>query len=601
MAEATPLLTLILPTRNERQNAPQLVLELLRVFGAQVAPGLPGDAGAGLEILLIDASDDGTSAAVTAAWQSSPLIEAAPGLSLRCLSQQSMGFSGAVGEGLQLARGQWLLCLNADGQHRVADALALFQARQLHTLVVGSRFVPGGETPYSLIRRLMSQLASRIVAAISGVPLRDCFSSFFLLERGCLDGLDLAAIVSGRGEGMLKLAASLRQRRVSLREVPIRSRERLAGASKTDLIRFLAAYLQAAWQLRRQRRPNRLLLVLLRLLPLAVLAVLLARDPASLRQLLAHPLTLLACAGVLIASTLLRAVRWQQIARIAGLRQPLRAAIDDVAQGRLINELSPVRVGEVVRISRIRGRDGSRLTPVLLCLLWEKISGFGIGLIGFAVLYGLASQRMLPGSTLAFTLLAAVITVLGSTALWGALLALVQGGRSWLSSQHHGRQLRVLWDELSAVDLRCSGVDWSLTLPMRPVLGGVALIAERLAAIPIPGVFATSLVGFVIWSCTALSLALLANALAIPVTLLEAGAAAFAAGVFSQVRLLPQAAGQSELAIVLVLTSLGKPLTASVLLATADLLLQRIITILLGVVLQRSARSADCPVEPLSR
>jgi hypothetical protein len=29
--------------------------------------------------------------------------------------------------------------------------------------------------------------------------------------------------------------------------------------------------------------------------------------------------------------------------------------------------------------------------------------------------------------------------------------------------------------------------------------------------------------------------------------------------------------------------------------------LQRIITILLGVVLQRSARSADCPVEPLSR
>jgi uncharacterized membrane protein YbhN (UPF0104 family) len=110
-------------------------------------------------------------------------------------------------------------------------------------------------------------------------------------------------------------------------------------------------------------------------------------------------------------------------------------------------------------------------------------------------------------------------------------------------------------------------------------------VARSLVTIPTRSVLATSLVGYAIWSCTTLSLALLALALGAPVTLLEAGAAAFAAGVFSQVRVLPQAMGQPELAIVLVLTSLGHPLDASLLLATADILLQRVMTIVLGVMM----------------
>ena len=595
MAEVQPLLTLVLPTRNERGSAPVLVRELLEAFSTLWPDLPPQERSSSLEVLVIDASDDDTIGALEAAWAEGAAINRgtrAPTTSLRCLVQQSRGFSGAVGEGVAQARGRWILCLNADGQHSPADAVALFAARQAHTLLVGSRFVAGGATPYSLIRQAMSQLASWLVATISGVPLRDCFSSFFLLERSLLENLDLAGTVSGKGEGMLKLAAHLQQQGVTLREWPICSRERQVGDSKTDLLSFLVAYLQTAVQLRRQRHPGRLFTLLARLVPLAVLAALLAHDPTSLHQLLTHPFTVLACAAVLMACTLLRAVRWQQIARVAGLEQPLLAAIEDVAHGRLMNELLPVRVGEVVRISRIRGRDQQALTPVLLCLLWEKITGFGIGLLGFGVLYGLARLQPKAEAVLMLALIASVITVLGSTLLWGGLLATVQGGRAWLSEHRWGRLSRSLLQELAAVDVRCSGLDWSLALPLRPMLTSTALVARRLGAIPIPSVFATSLVGYGIWSCTALSLALLAWALGMPVTLLQAGAAAFAAGVFSQVRLLPQAAGQPELAIALVLTSLGQPLAASLLLATADLLLQRVITILLGVMmLQRGARS----------
>lgn len=594
-----PLLTLVLPTRNERQSAPALVRQLRQAFASldtSLDPGPEGDqVPLGLEVLVIDASDDGTIAALEEDWNQG--LQDAPdsaGLasSLRCLQQQSEGFSAAIGEGLSQARGDWILALNADGQHRASDAAALFQARREGCLLVGSRFVPGGDTPYSLIRRLMSELASGLVARVSGVPLRDCFSSFFLVERTRLEGLDLASLMRGKGEGMLTLAAALQARGMTLQEWPIVSEERRAGASKTDLVSFLSAYLQAAWRLRRERRPKRWLLVLVRLLPLAVLAALLAHDPSSLTQLISHPGTVLGCAAVLISCTLLRAVRWQQIARVAGLEQPLGAAIEDVAHGRLMNELLPVRVGEVVRISRIQGRDGTDLTPVLLCLLWEKITGFAIGLIGFAVLFGLARLQPEAGAALAWTAAAAAITVLASTLLWSLLLAAIQGGRHWQSHHPLGRWSRSLLHELAQVELRCSGRDWAMVLPLRPLLTAASRVGGGLGAIPIASVIATSLVGYAIWSCTALSLALLAHAFALPVTLLDAGAAAFAAGVFSQVRLLPQAAGQPELAMAVVLTSLGHPLAASVLLATADLLLQRAITILLGVWLLRRGRAS---------
>lgn len=591
MAEPAPLLTIVLPTRNEHRNAPRLALELRQAFG-RLWPGLPGaDEEPGLELLVIDASDDGTIDALEQAWADPASLAT---MQLRCLRQQGRGFSGAVGEGLAQARGRWILCLNADGQHRCEDALALFEARRPGQLIVGSRFVPGGSTPYSRIRTLMSLLGSRLVALISGVPLRDCFSSFFLVEREALNGLAIEDLVSGRGEGMLKLVACLRGRGLALREQPITTVERCSGDSKTDLITFLAAYLRAAWQLRRQRRPSRWLLVLVRLLPLAVLAALLGHDPTSLQRLLSHPGTLMACAAVLMACTLLRAVRWQQIARVAGLQQPLLSALEDVAHGRLMNELLPVRVGEVVRISRIQGRDGSALTPVLLCLLWEKITGFGIGLVGFAVLYGLATMHPQTGAALTLSAIAAAATILASTLLWGLLLTLVQAARRWRQRHPFGRWTGAIVEELAAVELRCSGPDWSMALPLQPVLAGLGRVGSGLAAIPIASVFNTSLVGYAIWSCTALSLALLATAFGMPLTLLDAGAAAFAAGVFSQVRLLPQAAGQPELAMALVLTSLGHPLAASVLLATADLLLQRVITIVLGVMmLQRSPSLAS--------
>lgn len=585
-----PLLTIVLPTRNEHRNAPPLALELRQAFKALWADLPAADQDHGLELLVIDASEDGTIEALEQAWAQQP---AQASVQLRCLRQQSRGFSGAVGEGLAQARGRWLLCLNADGQHRCDDALALFQARRSGQLVVGSRFVPGGSTPYSQIRTLMSLLGSRLVAVISGVPLRDCFSSFFLVERQALEGLAIEALVSGRGEGMLKLVATLQGRGLSLWELPIRTVERRSGESNTDLISFLAAYLRTAWQLRRQRRPSRLLLVLVRLLPLVVLAALLSHDPGSLRQLLAHPGTLLACGAVLVGCTLLRAVRWQQIARVAGLEQPLLAALEDVAHGRLMNELLPVRIGEVVRISRIQERGGSGLTPVLLCLLWEKITGFGIGLVGFAILYGLAGLHPPGGAAPTISAIAAAATITASTLLWGLLLSLVQAARRWRHQHPLGRWTGTVVEELASVDLRCSGRDWSMALPLQPLLTLLGRVGSGLAAIPIASVLATSLVGYAIWSCTAISLALLAAAFGMPLTLLDAGAAAFAAGVFSQVRLLPQAAGQPELAIALVLTSLGHPLAASVLLATADLLLQRLITILFGMMmLQRGhARS----------
>ena len=69
MADPRPLLTIVLPTRQERWNAPVLLADLLAAFAPLRADLVPPGPEAGLEILVIDASDDDTTVAIEAGWR----------------------------------------------------------------------------------------------------------------------------------------------------------------------------------------------------------------------------------------------------------------------------------------------------------------------------------------------------------------------------------------------------------------------------------------------------------------------------------------------------------------------------------------------------
>ena len=73
------------------------------------------------------------------------------------------GFSGACGQGIALARGEYILLMNGDFNHRVEDAVSLFDARRRAELVIGARFGPGGGTEDSYLRHLMSAALSLLI------------------------------------------------------------------------------------------------------------------------------------------------------------------------------------------------------------------------------------------------------------------------------------------------------------------------------------------------------------------------------------------------------------------------------------------------------
>jgi glycosyltransferase involved in cell wall biosynthesis len=93
------------------------------------------------------------------------------------------GNGAAVKSGLRAARGEWVLLLDADGQHSAADVTELLRHAGDYDLVVGAR-APSSQA--SLARRLGNGALNRIASYVVGRPIPDLTSGFRLLRRSVI-------------------------------------------------------------------------------------------------------------------------------------------------------------------------------------------------------------------------------------------------------------------------------------------------------------------------------------------------------------------------------------------------------------------------------
>ena len=97
-----PVVSLVIPTRNEANNVQPLVDRVTAALGVTA-----------FEICFVDDSDDNTAELLLDLAQSNP--------SIRCLLRQGAdrkgGLSTAVVAGLHMARGQYVCVMDADLQH----------------------------------------------------------------------------------------------------------------------------------------------------------------------------------------------------------------------------------------------------------------------------------------------------------------------------------------------------------------------------------------------------------------------------------------------------------------------------------------------------
>jgi putative flippase GtrA len=229
-----PILSVIVPTRNERENVQLLVKRLERV--------LPEAA----EIIFVDDSMDGTPDAVRRSAESARRTVA---LVHRGAQDRGDGLAGAVMCGLAVARGHWACVMDSDLQHPPAMVpLLLGEATRSDVdVVVASRYTAeGAATGLSGIRRALSRGSSTLARLLFPRRLRsvsDPMSGFFLVRRDAVD-----PNLKPRGfKILLEILVSARLNRVS--EVGYQFGVRHAGKSKAS-VREAVRYLRQLIRLR---------------------------------------------------------------------------------------------------------------------------------------------------------------------------------------------------------------------------------------------------------------------------------------------------------------------------------------------------------------
>ena len=214
-----PLLAVILPTLNERDNLAPLI-ERIEAALADTA----------WEVVIVDDdSPDGTADAARELAAHDSRIRVIQRIGRR-------GLASAALEGALATPADYVAVMDADHQHdplllpHMLDAVQGGHA----DIAVASRFMEGGNADGldGAGRVRASGLANRLARAITGVKLTDPMSGFFLMRTDVLRWL--APSLSGIGFKLLLdiLAALPRGQRVV--EFPLRFAVRRSGTSKLD-------------------------------------------------------------------------------------------------------------------------------------------------------------------------------------------------------------------------------------------------------------------------------------------------------------------------------------------------------------------------------
>ncbi len=138
------------------------------------------------------------------------------------------GFSWGVNKGFE-----YFIEMDADGSHHPDQLLELIKASESSDLVIGTRWMPGGQViNWPTKRRLISKLATRYASMALKLPFKDLTSGYRILHSDLVKDL-LGAGINSKGYGFqIEMVLLAKEFGAAITQVPITFTERTVGRSK---------------------------------------------------------------------------------------------------------------------------------------------------------------------------------------------------------------------------------------------------------------------------------------------------------------------------------------------------------------------------------
>ncbi len=211
----------VIPTYNESDNIIELLSrldEVRKVLSSSYK----------IDVLIVDDNSPDNTAEIAKSSQIDKLSVLSrvkkSGLGPAYLAGFNIGLKGDY---------QYFVQMDADLSHMPEQLEKLLAVASSNSLVIGTRWMPGGSVVnWPFHRRFISKLGTKYASIILNLDYKDLTSGYRVLPRQLLDALDLSSI-KAKGYGFqIEIARKANDAGFEIKQVPITFIERENGRSK---------------------------------------------------------------------------------------------------------------------------------------------------------------------------------------------------------------------------------------------------------------------------------------------------------------------------------------------------------------------------------
>ena len=225
---------IVIPTYNEAENIEPLIEEIL-----ETVPDV--------NILVVDDySPDGTGEIVEGLAKKDNRINL-----LSRTKKEGLGRAYVAGFKWALNHGYDIICqMDSDFSHQPRHLPTFFDTIKECDVVLGSRYIPGGETEgWPLRRKLLSKGGNLYARTILGLPFSDLTGGFKCFRKKVLKAINLDEVGAQGYAFQMEMTYRAFKKGFKIKEIPIVFPDRLRGESKLSGSIFWES-LAIPWRLR---------------------------------------------------------------------------------------------------------------------------------------------------------------------------------------------------------------------------------------------------------------------------------------------------------------------------------------------------------------